>query len=73
MGLGAGIIQTSGYVAGAISPILIGFIVQSTGGSYKMAFIAMCGLLLVAGILALTLKKSGFTEKQPAEPDLDMS
>ena len=73
MGLGAGIIQTSGYVAGAISPILIGFIVQSTGGSYKTAFIAMCGLLLVAGILALTLKKSGFTEKPPVETDLEMS
>ncbi len=71
MGLGAGIIQTSGYIAGAISPILIGFIVQATGGSYKTAFFVMCALLLVAGFLALTIKKSSFEEEHATEPNVD--
>ena len=67
MGLGSGIIQTSGYIAGAISPILIGFIVQATGGSYKIAFISMCVLLLLAGLLSLTFKQSSFSEEHPSD------
>lgn len=63
MGLGSGIIQTSGYIAGAISPVLIGAIVQSTGGNYKTAFITMCVFLVVAGLLALVIKKTNLEDK----------
>jgi cyanate permease len=71
MGLGAGIIQTSGYIAGAISPILIGYLVQITGGSYKTAFISMCILLVLAGGLALIIRKSSFEEEHVAEPAIE--
>ncbi len=68
MGFGAGLIQTSGYIAGAISPVLIGAIVQATGGSYKAAFLVMCGLLVVAGVIAFTIKQSSIEVGQIAEP-----
>lgn len=71
MGLGAGIIQTSGYIAGAISPLLIGYFVQTTGGSYKTAFIVMCIFLFISGFLALTIRKSGFEKEQATEPNMD--
>lgn len=72
MGLGAGIIQTSGYIAGAISPVLIGYIVQLTGGNYKAAFILMCILLGIAGLLALTLRKTSFDEEHAAKPNSEI-
>jgi sugar phosphate permease len=72
MGLGAGIIQTSGYIAGAISPVLIGYIVEVTGGSYRSAFISMCVLLVLAALLALTIKKTGFDEKAGSGPAPDL-
>ena len=71
MGVGSGIIQTSGYIAGAISPILIGYFVQITGGSYKTAFITMCAFIVIAGLLALTLKRSSLELGQTTEPTPD--
>lgn len=73
MGLGAGIIQTSGYIAGAISPVLIGAIVQGTGGNYKTAFVSMCILLALAGLLALLIKKGSLDDKQDSTPAVDPS
>lgn len=66
MGIGAGIIQTSGYIAGAISPLLIGFIVKATGGSYQTAFTVMCAFTVIGGLFALTIKKADFQQKAPA-------
>ena len=56
MGMASGFINTGGQIAGFVAPLLIGYLIQVTGGSYQSAFTLMEIGLVAAGILILFIK-----------------
>lgn len=57
MGASSATINFGGQVAGFISPIAIGFLVQSFGGSFNPAFMFLIAGTLAAILVTLTLKE----------------
>ncbi len=50
------VVNTGGQIAGAISPLLIGFLVQITGGGFNATFRFMIAGTLVSSLFALLVK-----------------
>ena len=50
------IVNTGGQIAGTISPILIGFLVQLSGGGFNTTFVLMISGALVSSMFALLVK-----------------
>lgn len=67
----AGGMMNSGFgLAGAISPVVFGFLIQTTG-NYTLPFLISAGLLLIGAIAALLIDPNRTVkdvEEQPAEP-----
>ncbi|MCR6544432.1 MFS transporter [Dehalobacterium formicoaceticum] len=59
MGSGSGFINTGGQIAGIISPIIMGFLIQASGGSYKTAFTFLAISSLVSAGFALSINEKG--------------
>lgn len=63
-GRGMAIVNTGGQAAGALSPLLIGYLVQLSGGGYGTTFMLMsCGSIL-SSLFALLVK----TNKKEPKP-----
>jgi sugar phosphate permease len=59
MGVSSSFINTAGQIAGFLSPIIIGYLVQASGGSFDTAF-----MFLIAGALVSSLVATTVVEKQ---------
>jgi sugar phosphate permease len=60
-GRAMGIVNTAGQCAGFLSPLIIGYLVQSSGGgarSFDTAFMFLIGAMLVSSLVGLTFPKS---------------
>jgi sugar phosphate permease len=55
-GRGMAIVNTGGQIAGTVSPILIGFLVQITGGGFDATFRFMIAGTLVASLFVLLVR-----------------
>lgn len=58
MGRASGIVNFGGQMAGVVSPPIIGFLIQSSGGNYGSAFIFMVIALLASAVVTMTLKNT---------------
>lgn len=64
-GRAMGIVNTAGQVAGFLSPIIVGYLVQISGGgerSFDTAFIFLIGSVLISSLVAMT-----FTQRKPGQ------
>jgi nitrate/nitrite transporter NarK len=59
------IVNTGGQIGGAISPLLIGYLVQLSGGGYGTTFMLMTSGCIAASLFALLVR----TKKE--EPELE--
>jgi sugar phosphate permease len=59
MGASTAFINVGGQIAGFISPMLIGLLVQLSGGSFGTSFSLLIGAILVSALVALTVKEEG--------------
>ena len=57
-GRGMSIINTGGQIAGASAPLIIGFMVQASGGGFGTTFALMIAGVLAASLFALLVKKA---------------
>lgn len=55
MGTASGIVNFGGQLAGIVSPVIMGFLIQINKGSYDNAFLFMIGALILSAIVTLTL------------------
>lgn len=65
-GRAMGIVNTAGQIAGFLSPIIVGYLVQISGGgerSFDTAFMFLIGSVLIASLIAMT-----FTQPKPEQP-----
>jgi len=58
MGRASGIINTGGQIAGFISPMAIGYLVQSSSGSFNTSFMFLIAGTLLSCLVALTVKET---------------
>lgn len=56
MGTASGIVNFGGQMAGVVSPPVMGYLIQSSGGNYGSAFMFMVAALIVSAIVTLTVK-----------------
>jgi sugar phosphate permease len=64
-GRAVGIFNTGGQLAGLLSPIMIGYLVDLSGAgskSFDTAFIFMIACIIVSSVMALSIKVSNFEE-----------
>ena len=64
-GRAVGIFNTGGQLAGLLSPIIIGYLVDLSGAgskSFDTAFIFMIGCIVISSLLALSIKVSNYEE-----------
>lgn len=62
-GRAMGIVNTAGQIAGFLSPIIVGYLVQISGGgerSFDTAFMFLIGAMLISSLVAMT-----FTQRKP--------
>ena len=60
-GTAMGFVNTAGQVAGFLSPLIIGYLVQISGGgakSFDTAFMFLIGAIIIASFITLTFPKS---------------
>ncbi len=62
MAAGSSTVNCFGSIAGFIAPLLMGYMIESSGGSYNSTFILMIAAIIVAAIIALTIGNN--TEKE---------
>ncbi len=62
MGTASGIVNFGGQMAGVVSPPIMGYLIQSSGGNYANAFWFMIAALIASAFVTLTVK-SKKTEK----------
>jgi sugar phosphate permease len=62
MAAGSSTVNCFGSIAGFIAPFLMGYMIESSGGSYDSSFILMIAAIIVAAIIALTIGND--TEKE---------
>ncbi len=65
-GRGMSIINTGGQIAGAMAPLIIGFLVQASGGSFGTTFLLMIGGVIVASLFALLVKTTKMSSETVA-------
>lgn len=58
MGTASGFINMAGQIAGFISPMVMGYLIQASGGSFDTSFMFLIGGALLSCIIALTVKES---------------
>ncbi|MEH7097106.1 MFS transporter [Neobacillus vireti] len=68
VGTAFGIINFGGQAAGIFSPMIMGALIASSGGSYKSAFLFLTICCLIAGIIAFLLPSSKKSPKVTEQP-----
>ena len=56
-GRAMGFINTAGQIAGFLSPIIIGYLIQISGGSFDSCFMCLIGATIVSCLFAFTVKE----------------
>lgn len=64
MGVVTGLINMAGQIAAFLSPILVGYLVSASGGSFQSAFTLLVGSILISCVLVFALP--GRRAAQPA-------
>lgn len=59
IGVASGVINTGGQVAGALSPIAVGYMLQVTGGHFSLTFGALVVSMLLVSAVAFTIPSRG--------------
>ncbi len=59
MASGTSMVNCFGSIAGFISPLLMGYMIQVSGGSFNSSFIMMIIALAVAAVIAMTIRGKG--------------
>lgn len=57
MGTGAALVNTGAQLAAFLSPMIVGFAVQSSGGSFGVAFLILTGASVISALIALTIEQ----------------
>ena len=57
MGTASALVTTGGQLAGLISPMAIGYLVQISGGSFNTAFMFLIAGTVISSVIALTVKE----------------
>lgn len=65
MGVASGLINMAGQLAAFVSPLMMGLIVEASGGSYDVALIFLVLALVLSAAIVLTIPRS-----QPSRPEL---
>jgi MFS-type transporter involved in bile tolerance (Atg22 family) len=56
MGMASGLINMAGQIAAFVSPLLLGVIVQATGGSFDLSFLLLIAALVLSSAIVMTIK-----------------
>jgi sugar phosphate permease len=51
MGTASGVVNVGGQLAGVVSPVAMGWLIQKTGGSFEAAFIFIVASVILSGVL----------------------
>ncbi len=65
MGASSGIINMGNQIAGFLAPIVIGFLVQLSGGGFTTTFYFLIAACLISALASLTLKDSSNPQNDP--------
>jgi sugar phosphate permease len=57
IGLTTGIINTAGQIAAFISPVLVGYLISSSGGNYDLPFMVLIACLLISCAAVISMKR----------------
>jgi hypothetical protein len=57
MGTGAAVVNTGAQLAAFLSPMIVGFAVQASGGSFDGAFLILIGASVISALIALTIEQ----------------
>lgn len=71
VGTAFGIINFGGQAAGIFSPMIMGALIASSGGSYKSAFLFLTICCLIAGVIAFSLPSSKNNPKVTEQPTVN--
>ncbi|MFV3131245.1 MFS transporter [Niveispirillum sp. KHB5.9] len=69
MGVTSGVINTAGQVAGFLSPVAVGYMLEITGGHFSLTFGVLVVSLLVVGAVALSIPTSARIARETASAD----
>jgi nitrate/nitrite transporter NarK len=65
------IVNTAGQIAGVISPSVMGYLIQVSGGSYSSAFLFIIAAIIASGIVALTVQNKAVKVNQSFHASLE--
>jgi sugar phosphate permease len=66
MGVTSGFINMAGQLAAFVTPILIGYLIEATGGSFDRVFVLLIAAALASSAIALTLpRERAFDRAEP--------
>jgi nitrate/nitrite transporter NarK len=57
MGASSGTVNFGGQVAGFISPFVMGYLIDSSGGSFDTAFVFLIIAMVASAVVALTVQQ----------------
>lgn len=66
MGVTSGIINMSGQLAAVVAPLLMGFLMQASGGDFKRSSWVLIGALVVSAAIVLTISRKVDQAGEPA-------
>ncbi|MCK1992221.1 MFS transporter [Peribacillus muralis] len=64
VGTASGIMNFGGNLAGVVSPMVMGFLISASGGSYSSAFWFLIVAMALSVVSILTINMKGFTQNQ---------
>ena len=67
MGLTTGIINTAGQIAAFVSPVLVGYLVESSGGKFDGTFAVLIGSLLVSCVAVILMTRTAAGKNEAVE------
>lgn len=59
IGRAMGFINTAGQIAGFLAPILLGYLIQISGGSFDTSFMCLIGSVVISCLIAFLIKEKG--------------
>jgi len=66
MGVTSGIINMSGQLAAVVAPLMMGFLMQASGGDFKRSSWVLIGALVVSAAIVLTISRKVDQAGEPA-------
>lgn len=66
-GRAMGFVNMAGQIAGFLSPIIIGYLIQLAGGSFGTSFACLVGATVVSVLVTMTIKENANTKETHTE------